>query len=87
MLPFTVHPVLVSALCHPDVAISAPFGAGSGTVYVYHSSASQLLNPVPQQVRVCTCVSFPIQTGIAYSICKNTVSDQNWPGVGISIQL
>ncbi|CAI8001605.1 Integrin alpha-V [Geodia barretti] len=33
-----------------DVAISAPFGEGRGTVYIYHSSASQLLTPTPQQV-------------------------------------
>ena len=38
-----------------DVAISAPFGDGEGTVFIYHSSASQLLlTPTPQQVRA-TC--------------------------------
>nr|CAA65943.1 integrin [Geodia cydonium] len=33
-----------------DVAVSAPFGAEQGTVYIYHSSASQFLTPTPQQV-------------------------------------
>lgn len=33
-----------------DVAISAPF-ADNGVVYIYHSSASQVITPTPQQVR------------------------------------
>ena len=35
-----------------DVAISAPFGDGTGTVFIYHSSSTNLLNPIPQQVSV-----------------------------------
>ena len=39
---------------HIDVAISAPFTEtdtdGTGTVFIYHSSPSQLLTTEPQQV-------------------------------------
>ena len=45
-----------------DVAIGAPFGKGSGTVYIYHGSVADTISLTPQQVGmwyvhiyVCVC--------------------------------
>ena len=37
-------------LSHADVAISAPFGEGTGRVFIYHGSQSEILSSTPAQV-------------------------------------
>ncbi len=35
---------------HTDIAVSAPFGAGNGTVFIYYSSPTNTISPTPAQV-------------------------------------
>lgn len=36
---------------HVDIAIGAPFGEGSGNVYIYYGSATDVLSNEPVQVQ------------------------------------
>ncbi len=47
-----------------DVAISAPFGSGAGTVYIYHGSPNQVISAQAQQVsallKICRYYSITV---------------------------
>ncbi|XP_064401284.1 integrin alpha-PS1-like [Halichondria panicea] len=65
-----------------DIAVSAPFGSGSGSVFIYYSSATNTISPLPAQTITGTMVNLNLMnptavTGFGTSLASGVDVDGN----------